>query len=221
MDLDAWMRRRSAARLACVSAAELRGLALLEPPAQPHIWLPQRYGGRVPDARVHRSRPHSPSPPGGAESVPDMLAHVAACLPTLEALIVFESALDKGLITLSAMRRIRWRSPAARRIAAAASDRSESILETILMHRLAAAGILGTQQARVLGHRVDLLVAGRLVLQADGFEHHRAADRRRDLEHDARLQLAGFMVLRFDYVQLVYGWPSVLETVRTALAQLV
>jgi very-short-patch-repair endonuclease len=53
-----------------------------------------------------------------------------------------------------------------------------------------------------------------------GFAHHSsAADRRRDLEADARLALRGYTVLRFDYFQVFFQWDYVVETVLMAVAQ--
>lgn len=52
-----------------------------------------------------------------------------------------------------------------------------------------------------------------------GFAHHRAADRRRDLRHDAELALRGYTVLRFDYFQVLFAADDVIAAVSTAIAQ--
>lgn len=193
---------------------------MLNEPDRAHISLPQSYGGRAPDARVHRSRPLVPAAPAGLESVFDMLAHVAVCLPRLDALVVWESAIQRGMATVPALRRVAWRGPAPRKLAAVASGRSESLLETVALHRLAEAGIFARQQERLLGHRVDLLIAGTIVVQLDGYAYHSSpADHRRDIEHDARLQSEGFTVLRFDYHQVLGEWDRVLAAIHLALAQ--
>jgi len=211
----------SGARLACVSVAEHRGLALLHRPEQPHLHLSRQSSRMVIGARVHRSRPIVATGPGElVESVPDMLEHVAECLPRLEALIVWESAAQQRLITPATARRIEWPRRAARELAAAMSADSESILESIAFHRLLDAGIMARQQVPLLGHDVDLLIGDHLVVQLDGHEFHSSrADRARDLQHDARLMLEGFTVLRFDYDAVVHDWPRVLATIRLAVAQ--
>ncbi|BDV30216.1 endonuclease domain-containing protein [Microbacterium terricola] len=59
-----------------------------------------------------------------------------------------------------------------------------------------------------------------LAIQLDGFAHHSsAADRRRDIEADARLVALGYVVLRFDFHQVLFQWDHVLDTIRTAMAQ--
>lgn len=222
MDLVDWLASHRAARIACVTAAEHRGLAVLDRPAEAHLHLPQNYGGRAPDAVVHRSRPLVPTGRSEQlESVVDMLAHVATCLPRFDALVVWESAIQHRLTTAAQLRRVGWRGPTSRAMAQVVQDGSESVLETMAFHHLVDAGMLPRQQVPLLGHRVDLLLGERLVVQLDGFEFHSsAADRRRDMAHDARLQLDGYLVLRFDYVAVVHEWGRSLAVIRSALAQL-
>ena len=152
------------------------------------------------------------------ESVPDMLAHVAHCLPHVEALVVWESAIRKGLVEPAELRRYRWLHPVAEGLRREAGDRSDSLLETIAADLLRHAGVPFQQQVPIQGHRVDLLVGARLVVEVDGFEFHDGAQRRRDLEQDARLQLAGYRVLRFAYADLVGRPDHVLMMIRRHLA---
>jgi len=147
-----------------------------------------------------------------------MLEHVARCLPELEALIVWESALRKNLVSRRELGRIAWPSRVGRRLAAAASDKSDSLLETIVLHRLRALGVRVEQQVRLLGHRVDFLVEGRLVVQTDGFGVHTGQQRRLDIEHDARLMLEGYVVLRFAYADVIERWEHVAELIVRHLA---
>ncbi|WP_232531663.1 DUF559 domain-containing protein [Microbacterium halophytorum] len=69
-----------------------------------------------------------------------------------------------------------------------------------------------------MGHRVDLLIGERLLLQIDG-AHHVDAQRRRDIEHDAALRLAGYHVIRVDYVQIVSDWPRTQDAILGAIAR--
>jgi len=209
MDVDAWLARHRTHRLACVSAAERRTLALLRTPAAAHLWLPEHNGAKPPaDIRVHRARPIEPAPTASRiVSVPDMLEQVSTCLAEEEAMIVWESALHLRLVTKWQLLRIPWRNPRARALAVDASDLSESLLETLVLHRLRRAGLEVRQQVRILGRRVDFLVAGALVVQTDGFEHHSdPIQRGSDIEHDARLLLNGRPVIRLDYHDVVDDW---------------
>jgi very-short-patch-repair endonuclease len=76
------------------------------------------------------------------------------------------------------------------------------------------------QQVWVDGHPFDALVGNSLALQIDGFAHHSSpSQRRRDIAADARLVTRGYVVLRFDYHQILFEWDRLLETVVTAMAQ--
>lgn len=205
--------------LACVSAAAHLGLALLHQPALLHLQIgPGSEQLARPGIRLHRSRPLVPTARTALiESVPDMLSHVAGCLPELEALIVWESALNRGLLVKEELVRIAWPGPRQRRLVDTASSRSDSLLETMLAHQLRRAGIRFEQQVRLLGRPVDALIGERLVVQVDGFEHHRAAQRRSDIAFDAELMLRGWHVIRADYAQVVED--RVVPVVQRALAQ--
>jgi hypothetical protein len=67
------------------------------------------------------------------------------------------------------------------------------------------------------GHPVDGLIGEHLVVQIDGFSHHRAEQRRRDLRAGARLVLRGYTVLRFDYVQVLLAPDEVIGTISEPL----
>lgn len=208
------------ARLACVSAAGHRGLQVLTAPRLLHVVMPSTArAGRTPAVRIHRSHPLLPV--GRAElveSVPDMLAHVAHCLPRLDALVVWESALHRRLISSAALSRITWHGPVERDLARWASAHSESVLETVMLHRLREAGLRVEQQVRLLGHRVDFVVEGRLVVQVDGGDHV-GEQRAADLRHDARLAVEGVDVMRFGYRQTIAEWPETLAAVHAGIVR--
>ncbi|MFT3798615.1 DUF559 domain-containing protein [Microbacterium sp.] len=210
-------------RLTCVSAAERAGLWV--PPAEqrelhlsvPSTWSRQRRDGVV----LHWAE--GPVPAGRRELVDPMLntlAHAARCVPFVDALCVWESAIRKGQADAAELARVAWRSPVARRLAAVASQLSDSGLETRFVELMRSIGVAVRQQAWIDGHPVDGLIGDLLAIQIDGFAHHQAADRRRDLRADARLALRGYIVLRFDYYQILFCPDEVIATVRMALAQL-
>lgn len=152
------------------------------------------------------------------DPLPNLLFHVAACLPPADALCVWESALRKGHAHAGMLEQIVWRG-AARELASVASDLSDSGLETRFVDLMRGLGVTVRQQVWIDGHPVDGLIGDRLVVQIDGFAHHQAADRRRDLRADARLALLGYTVLRFDYVQILLHPDEVVATISLALAQ--
>lgn len=108
--------------------------------------------------------------------------------------------------------------PQARRIRAEMRWFSDSGLETVVIPRLRWLKLPLRQQVWLAGHRVDLLIGDRLVLQIDG-GHHVNAQRLADNEHDAILRLKGYHVIRVGYHQVVGDWPAVQELILQAIAQ--
>lgn len=208
---------RVGGRLACISAARHLELQLLQDDGRTHLALhPHRGVLPPPTIRVHRSLPIVEVGRFAlVESVPDLLAHVAACLPHAEALVVWESALRRGRLTAHELRTLPWRTAASRRLAAEAASQSDSLLETLLAHALRLAGLPFAQQVPLGGRPVDFLVAGRVVVQVDGYAFHSdAGQRRRDIGHDAWLRLAGFEAVRFAYQDVVERIEHVVHTIR-------
>lgn len=67
--------------------------------------------------------------------------------------------------------------------------------------------------------RVDLLVDGWLVIEADGYEFHRSrADYRNDRRRGNALAARGYALLRFSYEDAVHHPGYVAGTVREVLA---
>lgn len=116
------------------------------------------------------------------------LAGLARCLPHAEVAAAFESAVHLGLLPLDAAQRLVDASMPLRIPAVVLGGHDGSGVETLLAIELRALGVPFVQQVPFDGVGfVDFLVAGRLVVETDGYEHHsdRAAfvrDRRRDEE---------------------------------------
>ena len=207
-------------RVTCVSAAHLRGL-----------WVPQHelphIAVRPSASRFERTGVQLHWAPGPAptarwtvdDPLINVLFHIARCLPQRDALAVWESALRHKLVDPAVLHLVDWRSTRARTLASRVSDLSDSGLETIFVDGMRRLGLTVRQQVWIDGHPVDALIGDRLVIQLDGFAHHQARDRRRDLRADARLVLRGFCVLRFDFQQVLYDWEHVEATVMEAVAQ--
>lgn len=146
--------------------------------------------------------------------------HVARCQERVDALAIWESAIRKGLADPAVLARVQWHSAQAEDLAALSSSLSDSGLETHFTHLMRGHGVRVRQQVLIDGRRVDGLIGECLIVQLDGFAHHRSAvDRRRDIEADARLRLRGYTVLRFDYVQILFHPDEVAEVVLLAMAQ--
>lgn len=212
-------------RVTCTSLARHRGWWV---PAsvgdEPHLHFPPgSTGPRVgPDWRgvTHWTRPLVPLGASLEGSVEDALAHIAACVPHDDALVLWESAARVEGIAPEAIRGIRFASPTARALAEEVTGLADSGLEVLVALPLRRAGLVVRQQVVLAGRPVDILVGARLVVQIDGYEFHAAgsAQRSRDMAHDAELRLRGYTVLRFSYEHVVHRWPEVERTIRRAVA---
>ncbi|MDL9981154.1 endonuclease domain-containing protein [Microbacterium sp. ASV49] len=213
-------------RLTCISAAAVRGLwvpAVRDgSPGLIHVAVPGN-SSRHDAEGIHRHWGTGPAPVArnsNDDHILNVLFHAAHCLARRDALAVWESAIRQRQIEAGVLRGIAWRSAAAASLATVASALSESGLETYFVDGMRNAGVLVRQQVWIDGHPLDGLIADSLAIQLDGFAHHSSpVDRRRDIAADARLTNLGYVVLRFDYYQVLFEWPVVLETVLTAIAR--
>jgi very-short-patch-repair endonuclease len=207
-------------RITCVSAAALHGLWVPEH-NEVHVAVrPNAARFSVGGMRVHWSGGPAPVKRWAIEDPPiNVLFHAARCLPRRDALAVWESALRQGIIDRDLLGSVQWTNAKARELAQLASVLSDSGLETVFVDGMRALNVVVRQQVWIDGHRVDGLIGECLVIQLDGFSHHRGADRRRDIRADARLVLLGYTVLRFDFQQVLFDWPYVEDAVVAAMAQ--
>lgn len=148
------------------------------------------------------------------ENALDLVAH---CLPLEDAVAVWDSAAQHGLISRQRWERLPLRGR-AREVLAAMSPFADSGLETYVRLRTRWMNVRCVPQAWIAGHRVDFLFGERLVLQIDGGTHV-GPQRTRDNEHDALLRLLGYTVIRVGYTQMMHDWPAVQLLLMEAIAQ--
>lgn len=205
--------------LSCITQARRLGLWVHDQRSRVHVAAtPGSAGDKPKTIIVHWSRPLIPRREGVLEdSIENVLALVAECEPYEQALATWESALNKELVTLEAMRNLPLR-PAARRLAAEAQPYADAGLETYLRPRLRWLRVPLYFQIWIGGHRVDALVGERLVLQIDGASHV-GAQRSEDIRHDAELKLMGYHVIRISYTQMMEHWAAVQDLIMRAVAQ--
>lgn len=217
-DPDLLAAARYGVVVSCVTAAARQGLWVTRTPHTPHAAYPGR--GRVAEtaAVVHWQRPVVPRHPDALEDpVENVLMTVASCLPYEEARAVWDSALNRGLLDVSALRRLPW-TGVARRLAEEVTPWANSGLETLFIVRLRWLPVPIRVQIWIEGHRVDVLIGERLVVQIDG-AHHVGAQRTADIRHDADLMLQGYHVIRVSYEQVVHRWHEVQDRIMRAVAQ--
>jgi len=208
--------------LTCGSALLQHCVWVLDTEAPAHVWV-----GR--NGRVH---PHERctcvshffdgATRFGVVDVETALIHLHQCAGDESFFASFESAWRKGLLTGAARARIRDALPqSARWLVDIARPDADSGLESLLRLRLHLLGIRLDCQVRIPGvGRVDFVVAGRLIIEADGKENHDGSSQRhRDLLRDAAASRLGYETLRFDYSQIIYDWASVQPAILAALAR--
>ena len=210
--------------LACTSAASSLGLPVLVDRGI-HIVVPRAWSHAfLEGVRVHR---RDLDPDERTRVATSLLRTVLDCareLPLREAVVVCDAALRAGLDQVclrSAAAQARGNgSGAVRAVVGLADGRAESPIESCL--RLVA-DRLGPVVPQVwidgVG-RVDLVVDGWLVLEADGFEHHSDRSRyREDRRRSNALAVLGYTVLRFSYEDIVHHEDVVAEVIARVLAR--
>lgn len=151
----------------------------------------------------------------------------AATLPLLEAVVVADSALRSGTVTLDRAGAAAVRLPGqrdvtqVRRVLDLCDVRSGSVLESVLRVRLVLAGIDGFTTQAVLSESPELRVdfcfpAHRLVVEVDGARWHE--DPLVDRARDNTLACLGWRVLRFTWRQVVHEPEQTVALIRRALA---
>lgn len=207
--------------LSCVTQAKRLGLWVPHglSDAEPHVAAPAHAGkAHLLTGRVHWGRPVIVRTPSAVvDPIENVLALVAMCQPYEDALATWESALAKKMFEPAALSRFDL-PVEARRLLDDAALYADSGLETIVDLRLRWLGLPLRRQAMIAGHRVDLLIGDRLVLQIDG-GHHVGAQRDEDNRHDAQLRLLGYHVIRVGYAQIHFRWHEVQDAVVHAIAQ--
>lgn len=216
--------RRFNATLTCVSAVSYHGLDRLSRPTRAHVAIPRSRGvskGHL-TARVHRESLWTP-PQGPVPLAPigEVLARVLRCQPAREAVVVVDSALNKGLITAEEIGRSLNGpgSAAARSALEQCHPRSRSPIETLARLELTGAGLIAEAGAVIerVGE-VDLLVERRVVVECDGFRYHSGTrEFREDRRRDRELVAQGFLVLRFTRDEIIDTPAVLVEAVQRGL----
>lgn len=205
--------------LSCLTQARRLGLWVHDRSPGVHVAAtPGSAGGKPDSIRVHWAKPVVPRAPDAlVDPIENVLVIVAECEPFEQALATWESALNKGLVQREALEALPLRA-AARRVLVEATPFADAGLETYLVVRLRWLRQPIRFQIWIAGHRVDVLLGERLVLQTDG-AHHVGAQRSEDIRHDAALKLMGFHVIRISYTQMMDEWPMVQDQIMRAVAQ--
>lgn len=210
---------RNRVAISCVSQAKRLGLWIGVPPDRLHASV-RRSGAKVTDSGITAHWAPGPIPRDPdtlVDPVENALFHIAGCLPQEEAVTVWESALNKELVTLAGMGRLPL-APRARAVLDQCTPFADSGLESIVRYRLRWLPVRIRTQVWLLDRPVDLLIGERLVVQIDG-AHHTGLQRDADNLHDAKLALQGYRVIRLSYRQVMHLWKQAKDLIVGAIAR--
>jgi hypothetical protein len=150
----------------------------------------------------------------------DSLAQIIRCQPRMIAVAALDSALHQRLISRADLDRIFAALPA--RFAALRDEidaRCMSGIETIVRLLCLDAGVRCIPQVHFPGiGTVDFVLEGCVVVETDGHTGHASdSDQKRDYDRDAALAARGYIVLRFNYRQVMFQPELVMAAIRGAL----
>ena len=151
----------------------------------------------------------------------DALAQSLGCQSEWESVASFDSALHLGLATRDEVDLVFARAPLrAKAVAGLIDPRAESGPESILRMIVHAAGLRCEPQVSIPGvGRVDLLVEGRLVLEADSRAFHEGWRKQRaDRERDLQLARRRYLSLRPISDHILYSAATVREAIEGLLS---
>lgn len=203
--------------LSCVSVTRRLGLWLLDQ-SEPHFAARSPHAHPQTTAKVHWRAPvRRREPQTLLDPLENALNYIAYCQPPEEAIAIWESALNKRLVTLAALRRYPYVGR-AKEILQTVTPFSDSGLESYVGTRLRALGLRFVVQAYLHEHRRDFLIEGWLILEIDGATH---TGRQRDLDNaqDWELSINGLGRIRAGYRQVLECWPDVQDAIMRLLSQ--
>ncbi|NYG21033.1 very-short-patch-repair endonuclease [Agromyces hippuratus] len=154
----------------------------------------------------------------------DVVEALAQYLPRvarLDAIATLDSAVHRGLISPPQLDALMERMPRRiRRLRNRIDGAADSGLESILRMAIRDEGWQVESQVSIEGvGRVDLLIDGWLVIEADGSKWHDGHEAtERDRERNAALVLRGYRWHRFGHAQIMRNLDRCIAVIRTLLA---
>jgi very-short-patch-repair endonuclease len=220
------------------TAAVFWGMDMLEEPTKVELRVP--HGRTVDvagvDARPSRVTSHVDETVLGLEAIPmtspsDTVLDCALDRPMREAVVIADSALRRGLLTVDdlvaavAVRARHPRSTRLRRLLDLVDDRSGSVLESVLRYLLLQHGYSAQSQFTVtrgtlfIGRFDFCLEAARVIIECDGRRWHDPEDvREKDRQKTNALTRLGWRVLRFTWDEVVDSQAYVLACIKECVA---
>jgi very-short-patch-repair endonuclease len=193
------------ALLTCLSAAPTYQLWTLHEPRSLHLSPGHRAAplGTVVHGRCFHPR-HPWLPVAG---LADVLIHALRCLPTVESLVMVQSAAGRGDISLDFLRRKLPgnRNAVSRAVLDQVIPRADSLLEVLANYHFVRARLHVRRHVEIAGvGEVDFLVEDGLIVEIDGGSHLEARQVKKDRNRNNASVVGGHLVLRYGYNDVVY-----------------
>lgn len=209
---------RSNGRLTCISAAPLYNLWALHPARSVHLSC----GNGIPKPGIvdHSPCTHPRHPSLPVAGLADVLLHALRCLPELEALVMVQSAVCRGLITPDFLRKKLpgKRNGRARSVLDLLIPRADSLLEILAHTHFVRAGLKVRMHVELAGvGEVDFLVEECLVVELDGSSHFEPRQIKKDHRRSRVSMLGGRLTLHYYYDDVVYNPQVMVEEVLAIL----
>lgn len=209
--------------LSCEAAAGHHGLPRLDSDGRVHVTVPRDWAqARLAGVVVHRRNLPDDAHDGLVTGLVRTAMDCARELGPRDAVVVLDGVLRLGILPeelqAAAGAATGPGSAAVRRAVRSADGRAESPLESCLRLLVEPLGTVEPQVMISNVGRVDLLLDGWLVLEADGFEFHSA---RRQYREDRRranaLAVQGYVLLRLSYEDVMFRPDYVVASVSAVL----
>lgn len=230
-----WLARPDA-NAEAVRAVAARGILGGESALRSYrIWVSQHTGtcivspstaSRLPplrrgEYRIRRDAPPSPRTPWRVGVVDALAQYLPRVADPYHAAATLDSALNRRLVTAHDLDQLMQRMPRRiRRLRRHLDGRAESGLETLLRMAIRAAGWTVESQVEIPGvGRVDLVIDGWLVIEADGSRWHDDHESiERDRERNAALVRRGYRWHRFGYDRIMDDLGGCIDVIAALLA---
>jgi len=151
---------------------------------------------------THPAHPYLP-----VAGLADVLLHALRCLPELEALVMVQSAVSQGRITVDFLRRKLPgnRNGTARAVLDLVIPRADSLLEILAHTHFVRAGLKVRMHVEVPGvGEVDGLIEDCLAVEFDGGSHMEPRQVKKDQRRNNAAIKAGLLPLRYYYDDVVH-----------------
>lgn len=205
-------------RLTCLSAAPVYGLWTLNSATSVHVC--RSHPSKATGIKDHGRPSHPKHAWLPVVGLADVLLHALHCLPELEALVMVQSAVGSGSISLEFLfaKCQGRRNGKARSVLDLVIPRADSVLEVLANAHFARAGLRVRRHVYIPGvGEVDFLVEECLIVETDGSTHLEPRSVKRDQRRNNRSIIDGYLVLRYYYDDVVHSPEAMVAEVQAVL----